>query len=535
MVGHVVGLKVTLLRERAHALARHPDRLLVGLVVLGFAGSAWLTSGIDVVERLSSLHAGPDAGREQLQVLACLLVMAWLVAPLATTNRRDLTVRRFVLLPIDATRLTSGLFVAGLVSLGPLLTAVVVGVTARGYLDEAVGGVLVVLGALSLVLLAITVGRLVGFALDLVALLPRARTITMVATLPVLVVAFAGFELARAGFADPSLEAGVGSASTPPPAWLSWLPPSWAGSAMADAAEGSPGAALLALAGVVGVTAVLAVVLRLVVARTMVTDDRSGAGRGARADDAFAGFAARLPGDRTGAIAARTLRLFVRTPGRLTGYAFYVGIFGLVLSVLIAVNLPPADAPLAVVVITFALGMRRANEYGADANGWWMDVVSPGPRRGDVLGRDLGGLLVDGPLLVAVTAVFTVVWRAWAMFLPALGLAATGWLIGATVTHVVSVRLATAPPTATDTRRAGSGSTSGGYLQAVATELGFVVLMLPVVVAAVVPLVLDEVWLAVTVPLALAYAVGLWLVTLRRSAHWLDHHEARLLQQLTAG
>ncbi|MEZ5144590.1 MAG: hypothetical protein R2726_19060 [Acidimicrobiales bacterium] len=70
------------------ALARHPDRLLVGLVVLGFAGSAWLTSGIDVVERLSSLHAGPDAGREQLQVLACLLVMAWLVAPLATTNRR---------------------------------------------------------------------------------------------------------------------------------------------------------------------------------------------------------------------------------------------------------------------------------------------------------------------------------------------------------------------------------------------------------------------------------------------------------------
>ncbi len=533
MVGHFLRLKVALLRNRAAAAARHPERIMLALVVVAFAGGTYVATGLETIEGLRAFPELPDAGREQLAVILTMVVLFWIAAPFTTTARRDLTVRKFVLLPIGASPLALGLFVAGMVGVGPLLTAALVGYIVSAYVDDVVGGVLVASVAVCFVLVAVALGRLIGLALDLLALAPRGRLVATLSALPALLVALASFELLRAGSVDPALEAGVGSSATPPPSWLAWLPTGWAADGIADGASGAVGPALAACAGLLVLLAAVAVASRAVVARTLVTADRSTDRARERVGSPFAGFARRLPSGRTGAIAARSLRLFVRTPGRLSSWALFVGMFGLLFSVIAAVNLPQPWAPFAALALTFPLAIHRANEIGADASGYWMDVVSPGNRRADVLGRDLAALVVDGPLLVGTVAVYAVVWHGWVMVVPALVMVAAGWCITAAVAHLVAVRLATAAGSATDTRRA-AGSSTGGMLQSLVAELVAIVGLIPLVLAIVWPALSGDAWLWVSVPAAAVYGGAMWFSSFRWASWWTGRHEAELVAMLSS-
>ncbi|MCB1248601.1 MAG: hypothetical protein KDB36_04310 [Acidimicrobiales bacterium] len=523
---------MTLLRNRAVAASRHPERLVLAAVVLALAGGTYVATGLDAIEALRAFPELPDAGREQLAVIVTMVLLVWIAAPFTTTARRDLTVRKFVLLPIGASPLASGLYVAGLVGVGPLLTVGLIGYTVSAYVYDVVGAVLVASVAACLVLVAVAIGRLIGLALDLLALAPRGRLVATLSAVPALLVAFAGFELMRAGSVDPALEAGIGSSGTAPPSWLAWLPSGWAAEGIVAGADGELGVALAACGGLLVVLAVLAWSMRALVARTLVTDDRSTDRAHARTGSPFDGFAARLPAGRVGAVAARTLRLFIRTPGRLSGWALFVGAFGLLFSVIAAVNLPEPWAPFAALALTFPLAIHRANEIGADAAGFWMDVVSPGDRGADVLGRDLAALLIDAPLLVGAVAVYTVVWRSWAMAVPALVIVAAGWCITAAVAHVVAVRLATAAGAATDSRRS-AGSSTGGMLQPFVAEILAIVGLLPLVVAIVWPAVTADAWLWVAAPAAALYGAAVWFATFRWAAWWTGRHEAELVAMLS--
>ena len=42
-------------------------------------------------------------------------------------------------------------------------------------------------------------------------------------------------------------------------------------------------------------------------------------------------------------------------------------------------------------------------------------------------------------------------------------------------------------------------------------------------------------WLVLALPVAAAYGIGLWVVSLRWMGGWLDHHQAELLVRIQAG
>ncbi|MEZ5134660.1 MAG: hypothetical protein R2699_06275 [Acidimicrobiales bacterium] len=520
---------MTLLRNRAVAASRHPERLVLAAVVLALAGGTYVATGLDAIEALRAFPELPDAGREQLAVIVTMVLLVWIAAPFTTTARRDLTVRKFVLLPIGASPLALGLYVAGLVGVGPLLTVGLIGYTVSAYVYDVVGAVLVASVAACLVLVAVAIGRLIGLALDLLALAPRAaggdpvggagvagRVRRLRAHAPA-----ASTRRSKPGSARParrrrrgwrgSRRGGRPKGSSPAPtassAWrsppaaaCSWCSPSWHGACGRSSPERSSPTT----------------------ARPTVR---------ARTGSPFDGFAACRQAGSAPWRRARCGCSSARRDG-CRGWALFVGAFGLLFSVIAAVNLPEPWAPFAALALTFPLAIHRANEIGADAAGFWMDVVSPGDRGADVLGRDLAALLIDAPLLVGAVAVYTVVWRSWAMAVPALVIVAAGWCITAAVAHVVAVRLATAAGAATDSRRS-AGSSTGGMLQPFVAEILAIVGLLPLVVAIVWPAVTADAWLWVAAPAAALYGAAVWFASFRWAAWWTGRHEAELVAMLS--
>ena len=220
---------------------------------------------------------------------------------------------------------------------------------------------------------------------------------------------------------------------------LSWFPALWPTRAMVGIGQGDLLGPLLLLAGAVGVLVGLTWWWARGIDRITTTAEAVGdsTARASARDDTreplFGALLARLPRDRTGAVAAKEVRLAWRDPRRRMNV-----VSGLLLPFILLIGLVSRGAfhdPAVVYtsVLVVALGGSRAfNQLGLDGRAWVMNDAAGSDLRADLDGKALATALVQLPLVLVVALILAVPSHGWSAVVPSvlLGLALAGVQLG---------------------------------------------------------------------------------------------------------
>jgi ABC-2 type transport system permease protein len=329
------------------------------------------------------------------------------------------------------------------------------------------------------------------------------------------------FFLLKAQYADPAGATGTAGV-------FAWVPPAWPGVAMAAAGQGQTSVALAWLGGSVVVIGLEVWLWTLIIARAMLAQDSSTI-RSRGQTDPFARFAKWLPGNRRGAVAALELRLLWREPARLPGVIVTTLVFGGIFTVVAAALFDlggPGMAVFGVCSVSFIVVGRRLNEIGLHSSALWTNVVARGRASDDLIGRDLGSVLVDVPILLTALAVIAIYRAELTYVLPALIFGLASLAAAYAGMRVFNVKLAQGEPRSKDT--ATGPNRPNPFLNAIALAT-WIVSTATVFALAALPAAQGAGWLYLTVPAAIVYAAGAWYASLRWIGRWLDLHQAELL------
>ena len=522
MAGIFLSLKVALLKNRALALRRNPatgQSVVVAVLAVGYFGYRYGAAAYDSVSMTGSF---PDPIPIFAQ-LSLSIVLLWIVLPLTYGGRRDLDVRKLQLLPIRPARIALGLASTLVFSPGLWLTAAIAVVLAASFPDASTHLPLLALAGVALVAVCAITGQVVASGADLLARQRHARDLLLLFTFALAAVPVVLFFVLKNQYQSPL--AATGSADV-----IAWIPLAWPGVAMAAAGQGLTGTALAASAGSFVLIALGAWAWTAIISRAMLAQDSSTI-RARRSGDPYAGFARLLPGNRRGAVAALELRLLWREPARLPGVIMGTLIFGGVFTVVAAALFDIGKSGLAVFgvcAITFCAVGRRVNEIGQHASELWTNVVARGRASDDLLGRDLGSVLIDLPLLLIALLAIAIDRGELAYLLPALVFGCSALLATYAGLRVFNIKFAKAQPRSKDTQAAQQPQDPVLTLLALVT---WVLATAPVFAAAAL-VTLGPAWLILALPAAAAYGIGAWIVSLRWMGRWLDQHQADLLVRI---
>ncbi|QGQ20088.1 hypothetical protein GC089_13815 [Cellulomonas sp. JZ18] len=411
MVGHLVGLKLALLRNGLRRSAWQ----LVGLLVGALYGLGVLVLAAAGLVALSFQDA---ALRETVLVLlGSAVVLGWWVVPLVAFGvDATLDPRRFVTFGVPRRDLLVGLTLAGLIGVPGAVTALLALGTAGTWWREPLAVPAGLVGA-ALALAACLVGARASTA-AFAGVVGRRRVRELVAVLAVLLLAMTGPIVG--GLTDGVAALGAGGLARVVDV-LAWTPLG-AGWAVAPAvAAGDAGAAALRLLVALATVAVAYLVWDRALTRTLVEPVSASHEVKARG----LGWFARFPATPAGAIAARAATYWVRDPR----YAMAVAIVPVVPLVMVVSG--AGDVVLAAGPLTGMLvGWSVSADVAYDGTAFWTHVAAP--VRGAVDRR--GRVVVAGVLGVLATVVVTVGTAAWAdalEHLPALLGAGLGLLLTA--------------------------------------------------------------------------------------------------------
>ncbi len=427
MVAQFLGLK---LRQLANIFRRSPGQV-VGIVIGLVYG---VGAAIVVVGGLVALRGAPVSLAADISTTAgALIVLGFLLAPLAFGIDDTLDPRAFSLLGMPTRRLAVGLALAALVAV-PSLIVVIVSVAqvvtwARGPLP-----VLLALLGVPLIVATCVLGARVTTSLAAALLSTRrAREASGVVVLLIIVslspavVFLVGVDWAHDGLGVLSSVARAAG----------WTPLGAVWSAPAEAAAGHPGPALAKLAIAVAFVAVLWFAWRGLVGLLVVSPSR-----GSRAKNRVGlGWFARMPHTPAGAVAARSITYWLRDPRYQVGllaipvapivFVVALGLGGVSPLVLGLIPLP---------VMCVFLAWSVHDDVAYDNSAVWLHVASGTRGAADRLGR-LVPVLIVGGVLIVVGAPLTVLFVGDWSILPAIvGVSACILLGGLGLSSVVSAR-----------------------------------------------------------------------------------------------
>lgn len=520
MAGIFLRLKVDLLRNRAAGLRRNPSAgqsIVLSVLVTGYTAIKY---GPDAYQSISHTGSFPDPGPMFAQ-LSFSIVFLWIILPLTYGGRRDLDVRKLQLLPVRPTGIALGLASTFILSPGVWLTAAMSAVLAASFPDAASHLPLLVLSAAALVLVCAITGQLIVAGADLLARQRHARDLLLLLTFALTAIPVVLFVLLKNQYESPA------ATSTSTSGVLQWVPLAWPGVAMAAAGQGQTGLALTALGGCGAIIALGAWAWIGIISRSLLAQDSS-TSRPHGPGDPYAGLASRLPGNRRGAVAALELRLLWREPARLPGVIMGTLLFGGMFTIIAAALFDTAGSGLAVLgvcAVSFCVIGHRTNEIGLHASALWTNVVAPGKASDDLIGRDLASAIIDIPILLIALLAIAIDRGDWVYAVPALAFGCCALLATYAGMRVFNVKFANSQPRSKDTQTTPPRQDPGLNLLAILT---WILATAPVFALAAL-VTLDPIWLIVSLPVAAAYGIGMWLVSLRWMGDWLDHHEAELL------
>ncbi|MBN8206983.1 hypothetical protein JF550_13595 [Microbacterium esteraromaticum] len=424
MVAHVLRLRLALLVGAAHG--EHGVRRVLALLA-----SAAITVAVCIA--ILSMGSAPLPTAQAVLVLgAAATFISFVLAPMLTGTPDQLDPRRFAPFAVDQRELPWILALSALVSVPSFAliaatTCVVIVAVSAGA--PALLAILAgIVGVISIALAA-----RIGMAISAI-LLPerRSRELTVLITIPVLVVAFPVAAYFASIRWDGEVPAAVDTATTIvgfSPLAAPYALPFHAAAGDSAAAWGSGLVALASIAGLLGLWAFLVRRLLTVTERPYATRERSGLG-----------WFGLLPANAFGAVAARSLVYWLRDRRYIVN-VLVVPIAG-VLTVfpLIVAGVPVWIAALVPVpLMALFFGWLPHNDVAYDSTALWVHVASGVRGLPDRLGRLVPVLMVSIPVLAIAISVTLAFIAQWSLLLPFIGVTAALLLSALGMSSIASV------------------------------------------------------------------------------------------------
>jgi len=530
VVALLVGLRWRLLRRSLAGGTRHRTALVaVTIVALLFT--------VPVCLVLAFVGTADVMVARAITVLVGFsLTLAWIWLPLFLTGTDDaLSPSRFALLPIRASRLLPGLYVAGFLGLGSLLS-VLIGVSAMvGWATSLPVFLAGVVGMTLGVVIATLIPHVLTSAFSGALGSRRFRDITGLAVIGfavgiTIVLQLATSAMRRSDGPEATLAALDRAARV-----VSWTPFGAAWALPADMAQGDTGALLGHIAVAVLTIGVLVLGWWLALRRALTTplDVPDVIGRVTRDSIIDRWFS----GSPTAVIAGRLLRYYRRDPRRL------LAVFSMMLApILVGVSVAGLTATggraggisllLVAPLLGMLLGPTLAFDISYDDSALWTHITTSVKGWEDRLGRLLGFSAVSLPI-VALVLLMGVVSAGSEQLLPfaAATIAVTGAALGVG-SHLGSIIQVPVPPPGSNPFGKGSG---GGPLSVVVSLLTVVLaLVVSAPALAVVVLSYSNIWAwYAAIPLALATAAGMIAWGVVMGGRRLDRRWPEVLREVT--
>ncbi|MGZ0149757.1 hypothetical protein ACXJJ3_22030 [Kribbella sp. WER1] len=474
---------------------------------------SWIVTGAFVGLALAggTIWVAAAGKNDVLVVVLGVWMLGWVIGPLfAGGGDETLKPEYFTMLPLSPRTLGSGLLVAALAGVAPIISLI-----ALVSLVVASGGVvagLVAVPALLLQLFCFVLASRLAVAVYGVLLQVRAGAV-IAALVNAFILAFTaqGWALIVA-FVSTDVQGTLARAAR-------IAPSGWGFGAAEAAGRGD----WLQAAGLLLALVVLAVLMlfawsALLVRRT--TAARAG------------GRPRRLLTAKTaqGAAAAKEIRSWSRDLlyGHKVVFSVAYGLFFCLMPLAIGMkSMLPWAGPAAVVMA----GSMCANLYGADGTAYWTTLMTPGSSRADVRARQRAFLLVFGPATLLITLLLTWwsgVTSAWPLVLSVLPA-----LLGGAAGLVVACSVYAAVPTTDAHKRSGNPLNSG---ENEGETMGIVYVMLVLVATTCAPALIVALYLGWWgVPLGVLSGVLAWWSFGRVAARRLDRRGPELLTLLRHG
>jgi ABC-2 type transport system permease protein len=425
VVAHLLRLRLDLVvgifrRDPVHAAGM----VLILVVGLGLA--------IGVAVGLTGLAATtPDIARATIVVVGSIIVLGFLLLPLAFGVDDMLDPRRFRLLDIAAGPLASGLAVAGLVSVPVAMVGIIaiaqVVTWARGPLPV----LFAILGAIILVPTCVLAARVSSGIASTFLATRRSRDATGV-VLWFLLALTAPLAAIVATLDWESRALPVLRRLT---AVLGWTPLGATWAMPGDAATGHPDIALAKLAIAVGFLVVLAAAWRLLVGVVLRRNDREVEAR----SYSGLGWFERLPATPRSVIAARSLSYWARDRRYRVALAAIPVLPLVIIGALVVGGVPASTiAWVPVPVMCLFLGWLVHNDLAHDSTAFWLHVSSDTRGSDDRWGRLVPPLFIGVPLATIGSVVTAAVVGDWVMLPALIGLSLCVLLVALGISSVTS-------------------------------------------------------------------------------------------------
>ena len=472
-----------------------------------------------------------EQGSDVVLVAVALTGLLWIVGPpLFFGIDETLDPGRLALFPLTRRQLVVGMTAASLIGTGPTMTALVLLGAVVGSATSPVAAVLALVAAALQLAACVLAGRAVTTALSVRLRSRRGRDLAGLLLVLGIVVVSQGPNLLFNALGAEGLETGLQTLAQA----ARLIPPGWAGTAMAAAAEDR----LLESLGWLVATAGYAAVLGWWWVRGLetLTSRPEQAGPAKRADDdLIPRWAAFLPANRLGAAAARELRYTAREPRyRLAAIIQAAFSIAIVVSGVITFGGNPR-AVLVVGALAFPLALGTLNAFGADSGATWLLVAVGGDHRADLAGKNLGSALAAAPFALVAALVAAAITGGWWYMPVALLLLLGAYLCACGVGNTISVIAPFAQPElAGNVFGSRSGANALTALLQVAAIVSLVILLSPVVVGTLLAARSAPGWLAALALATPFYGAAIAWIGVTFAARRLASHGPEVLSALNA-
>lgn len=427
MVAQLLRLKLRLL---ANTLRRSPWQVVGILIALVYGlGAAFFAIAALVALRF----ADADFAGTIVVTLGSVLVLGFLVVPLAFGVDDTIDPRHFALFGIPSSKLAAGLAAAALIGVPALVVAVIAVAQVVTWSRGALSTVLAVVSAVVILGTCVLGARVATSIAAFLLSGRRARETTGFVALLVMVllspmaVVLASIDWGRDGSA---VLAGIAQVA-------GWTPLGAAWSSPADAAVGSEGTAFAkALIGV-AFLGILWFSWRALVAKMLVTPGRESQAR----RESGLGWFARLPDNPAGVVAARSLSYWFRDP-RYRISLVMVPIVPVILIVPLYTagvgwqNLALIPVPVMCLFLTWSIH----NDVAYDHTAIWLHLASNTSGWADRFGRVVPALILGVPLVLIGSPICAALFGEWSVLPSLLGLSVCILLVGLGFSSVMSAR-----------------------------------------------------------------------------------------------
>jgi ABC-2 type transport system permease protein len=461
---------------------------------------------------LAALRNDRSANDAVIVAFAAVTV-GWTVFPLLGFGTDEtLDPQRLALLPLRRSELLRGLLAASLVGVAPIATAIGLSGAIIGLAHDLTAVVLITLAVAGTLLLCVVASRTL---ISLLAPLLRSRRgrdllvmiVTLVAFVPATLRLFATHQGSNVRHEFARIADRV-----------RYTPFALGGDAASDASHGHVLAALGAIALLAALIGVLLVVWSHAIPRAMTGADlapRADPGTRRRHDELplFPRHLNLIPKNRTGAVASKELRYYVRDPRRRGPLiaALLVPAAFLFLTLRNAHTKPGVSTLLALVALLPASGLTL-NQFGLDGAALWSMVVAGNDPSADLTGKNLATMLLVAPLVTIPATVAAAVTGGWGYLPLTIGIAPGMLGVVLAIGNVFSAWAPYALPDRQNPLAANQGQGCVGGLAAMGALLVDVIIMVPVFVVVFV--------LLASTPLAVATIVSIAFASLYGAIAW---------------